>query len=151
MCIRDRSKRYTECSLAKIGREVKRDHGTVINGLKIFKNIYKTNSYMANKEYQEVNMRLRRIQVPKDDFDVLNCKDLNKVIQYYRIKQYDHIEQYHKVINNYEEKLKTLYENFKHLNLETYKEISELEPEEFEDLNSRIELFLKVNRKLKKA
>lgn len=143
-------KKYAkDYSLEKIGKAVKKNHATVLHGLKAAEKYLHTDSFQANKVYDKVDERLKIICREDNDFDLLSCTDIVLVHQHYRIKNIIHSEKYHSVIKNLMDKIQLLENKVQCIKPDMMEEINNLNTDEFKELNYRIELFLKVNKTLK--
>ena len=141
------AKKYTKFPLQTIGKYVNRDHTTVLHGIRQISNIIQQDESLR-KIYEEVDNRLSLLAVKGEEFNVMTCTNVDLLNQYYRIKHIEHTNKYHSVINNLQAKNKNLEDKLKIIDENMYKEISELNHQDFIQLQNTMKLFLKVKSKL---
>lgn len=143
-------KKYTGFSLEKIGSAVNRNHASVINGTKKFNNLYGTLSFTANDVYKKVNKKLEFIEKKSNnDFDLLNCEDIELLKQYYRIKHIEHTNLTHRIINRLNKENKEILSKLDYLPDSLIKAINQLDLQDYDEFIKRTELFIKVKQLLK--
>ena len=114
-------------SLEEIGSVVKRDHATVLHGIKVIKNNLGKKIFTANSVYNEVNKKLIEIyNSNKKEEDIMKLDNIFMVNQYWRIKHWERLEQAHLVINNYAKRVKMLEDRLKMYDEDTVYAINNL-------------------------
>lgn len=136
LCMKFKSRLY-HASLEYVGKGVKRDHASVLHGLKKFgdDNLYTSNIYKEGlsiiKEYLDFKI---------DD------KEFNddRVRIYYRTKHIELSDKYRSVINSLISKLNTYREN------EFIDRLARLDNETLKEAEVKFEAFLKVKEAMRK-
>lgn len=127
-------------TLQHIGSIVKRDHASVLHGLKQFEKVKEDNYHSAYDLFlsccEEINILLANNSEIKSD----NLKD------YYKFKTLALQSKYRAVINNLRSKIKNLESS--NINHDFVKKISKLSNEDLDELNDKFDVFIKVKNKL---
>lgn len=142
------ARKYTNNSLSAIGLFLKSDwkpkgfdHSSVLHGIKQCDNLLGNTSFTGNKVYLECNKKLSELE--KTPSKMQNFNDTRDLEQYYRIKHIRIVEAQHKIINKLNANIERLSNN------SILQKLSKLPLNEYQECEKRINLFLKVQEKLK--
>lgn len=97
------AKDLTNASLASIGRTVKRDHATVIHGLKIFDNIITVYEEDLMELYKKINLKYNKKEVGR----------YNDPLDHFREQIHDLEEKYESVVTEYKKKYESVATEYK--------------------------------------
>ena len=156
----DLCKKYADpkVSLFKIGKEVNRDHASVLHGLNQVDTKLFTRLFFANDEYKEAQKKIILylsysfdIEKKIEDLIYKNTNDdpeksieLSLVNDYWRERNEKLKEQLESSLDD----LSNVNERLKGLDLETIEAIKELSEDDFNEFQERNRLFLKVKKSL---
>lgn len=136
-------------SLEEIGSVVKRDHATVLHGIKVIKNNLGKKIFTANNVYDKVNKKLLELfNSDINEEDIMKFDDVFMVNQYWRIKHIKITEKSHAVINNYVKRVKKLEDRLKIYDDDTVYAINNLNSRDLKIFKERNRIFFKVTEQL---
>lgn len=136
-------KHFKNISLQSIGSVVKRDHSTVIHGLKEFEKLFNQNTESLIYLYKRCIHHLEKLDL---GLDLKNTSlDSYNIKEYYRIKHITLVEKSHKIINKYRDKLTKIQTN------PFLKRVSNLTDEQLQEMEFKFDTFLRVKEKLNKT
>ena len=98
-------------NLGKCGKEINRDHTTIINSLKKFKVDYGTDAFLANKIYDNCNDKL--VYLSTQNTETRDLAIVKDVKQYYLLKHLMLVEQTQKVIKKLQNRIVEINKNNK--------------------------------------
>lgn len=125
-------------SLYVIGAKVKRDHATVLHGLKTFDNLMETKGLITEDVYSACLKLLGGYLDNSDELkEAIKNKDLNN---YYKIRHIKLQEKYRSVINNLSYKLSMYRGN------PIVDNIITLEKQDLKELEIKLDAFFKVKK-----
>ena len=135
------SKELKKPSLERIGKEVDRDHASVIYGLKEFEHLYGKAGFSGNDIYSAcIN-----ILAEHAGEGLSEGAEKQQIIAYYRVQQIKMSAKYREVIVELQNKLKNYRTN------PLVDEVAGLDKEDIKELEMKLEVFFKVKKSLKIA
>lgn len=128
-------------TLTGIGEPYKKDHATVINGLKKFEELKNQFCFKEhNKFYESCLEDLLKLSGNEEYKALKSLQSVKQVKHLYKIKVILLMDKYHAIINKQNKKL------FNFSNRTIFDEIAELDDRTFYELETRINAFLLMNK-----
>jgi hypothetical protein len=129
-------------SLSSIGKLVKRDHATVLHGLKQYDNNYGKDYFLANDIYEEVEKKIYKI---KHNLVFLQEGETN---QDWKANYKNLMKRSELLINDLKSENEELKIRLRHLPTFFTEAINNLSQDDYQDFIQRNEVFFKVKNKL---